>query len=925
MKLDRLFDVRPAERPSVSAGFGALLLIVIAHTVLETVRDALFLRYVGPSGLGPMYILAAVVTLGVGSIASGIGVRFGAKRALIVTQVASSVVAAFFFFLPPTRTTLIGLYAFGAVAGSLLVPQLWTFVGTLFHAGQSRRVFGTIALAGVLGAVLGTGTAAAALLVVDVKTLLLGSSAAFLGSAVMIGTSPRAALPRIVPLTGEATSPGTPAATPARRKHLLTLFREEPLVPRLALVAILGSFTTLLVDYMFKSAVTRAVDPQYLGSFFARYYTVMNVLALLAQLFVAQRALARTGVLGTAAALPSFLWLGGVLSVLTGGSLLAVMGTKVADAALRHSVHRTGTELVYLALPPGARSRAKPFIDGAVVRVSQAIAAGALVLLAMIGWDSVPRIALLAAVSAFAWGVATYALRGPYLALFRRTLFGGGADRDALELDMASVELLVETLSSPRPHDVVAAMNALEHRAGSRLLPALVLLYDDADILVRALDIFGKSTRKDWVHLAERHVKDGREPVRRAALRALARARVQASGDRTSIQSAEELAEERPWIRGYLAVSAGDEAGLRDLAALLQTGGDDAAEARSGALVALGDQPTAGAGDVLVSILATMPADLSRQTIELTARTAAQVGDPRAVPWLVAHLEHTDGREAVRQALPTLGDPAFDALVATLHDPATPRRMRAQIPLALGGFDRQPAADLLFEIVQGDRDGLVRYKALRGLGQVIARAGLSLPATKLRLLTRRELVEHFRLFALEHATSGLRERPLATDAETGAGKILRLLLIEKRDQALERVFRLIKIRFPDEDVHGLHTAILSDDATDRATALEFLDALLAPRRRQAPNEDARPLLRLVGSDLPPAEVIARAAASAGFVVPTPATVLATLQAERDETLGAFAAATARAILPQETADATDAIGVTSALFDETSEPEGARG
>ncbi len=914
--MERLFDVRPAERPSVWAGFGALLLIVVAHTVLETVRDALFLRYVGPSGLGPMYILAAAVTLAMGSIASGIGLRFGVKRALFVTQIASSIVAGVFFFLPPTRTTLIGLYAFGAVGGSLLVPQLWTFVGTLFHAGQSRRVFGTIALAGVLGAVLGSGLAATALLVVDVKTLLLGSSAAFLASAVMTGTAPRAS--RAAPQGGAMATP----AAPVRRKSLLATFREEPLLPRLALVAVLGSFTTLLVDYMFKSAVTRAVDPQHLGSFFARYYTVMNVLALLAQLFLAQRALARAGVLGTAAALPSFLWLGGVLSVLTGGSFLAVMGTKVADAALRHSVHRTGTELVYLALPQSTRGRVKPFIDGAVVRASQAIAAGALVLLAMIGWDTVPRIALLATISAFAWGVTTYALRAPYLALFRRSLFGGGPDRDALELDMASVELLVETLASPRPHDVVAAMDALERRNASRLLPALVLLYDDVDILVRALDIFGKSTRRDWVHLAERHVKDEREQVRRAALRALARARIQSSGDRTSIQSIDELTEERPWIRGYLAVSAGDPAGLKDLATLIAGEGEDAAEARAGALVALGDQPPSDAGDVLMSILETMPAALSRQTIELTARTIGQVREARAVPWLLSRLDHTDGREATRQALAELGDPACDALVVTLRDPATPRRLRTHLPLAIAGFDRQAAADLLFDLVRSEPDGLVRYKALRGLGQVVARTGLGLPQKELRLLTRRELVEHFRLSALAHAALGLRMRPLATETERAARTILCQLLTEKAKQALERVFRLIKIRFPDEDVHGLHTAILSDDATDRATALEFLDALLAPRRRQAQSEDARPLLRLVGSDLPPAEIIARAAASAPFVVPTPANVLTGLRAERDEALAAFAAATARAVLGS--ADAAEE-GSARAVVVDTSEPEGAHG
>lgn len=61
---------------------------------------------------------------------------------------------------------------------------------------------------------------------------------------------------------------------------------------------------------------------------------------------------------------------------------------KAFDSTFRHSVYRTGTELVYLALPTSARNRAKPLIDGAVMRGSQALGAGLLLLLAWVGWDS---------------------------------------------------------------------------------------------------------------------------------------------------------------------------------------------------------------------------------------------------------------------------------------------------------------------------------------------------------------------------------------------------------------------------------------------------------------------------------------------------------------------------------------------------------
>jgi len=67
---------------------------------------------------------------------------------------------------------------------------------------------------------------------------------------------------------------------------------------------------------------------------------------------------------------------------------LPVLVAKAFDSTFRHSVYRTGTELVYLALPTSARNRAKPLIDGAVMRGSQALGAGLLLLLAWVGWDS---------------------------------------------------------------------------------------------------------------------------------------------------------------------------------------------------------------------------------------------------------------------------------------------------------------------------------------------------------------------------------------------------------------------------------------------------------------------------------------------------------------------------------------------------------
>src|SRR6185436_7318479 len=75
--------------------------------------------------------------------------------------------------------------------------------------------------------------------------------------------------------------PGT-----ARANHLgaieptfadgLRLIRRHPYLARLAGLVLISTLAVTLADYVFKSAVARAVPPQQLASFFASFYTLLN-------------------------------------------------------------------------------------------------------------------------------------------------------------------------------------------------------------------------------------------------------------------------------------------------------------------------------------------------------------------------------------------------------------------------------------------------------------------------------------------------------------------------------------------------------------------------------------------------------------------------------------------------------------------------
>ena len=880
--LARILDVRAGERRVVIQSFALLLLMIAAHTVLETARDALFLAKLAPRTLNVVYVLVAGLTLVVGSASAWLGLRIGARGALVATLLVAATGSALLFAMTATGASVLSLYVFSGLVGAVLVPQFWSLVGALFTAAQGRRLFGPVAAAGVIGGVVGSGGAALVLFAFPVKALLVVASFVFVIAAGIAALAP----------AGESTFPGIAPATPSptRTKSRLGALREEPFLARIAILVALSTAAVLTVDYLFKSTVARLVPVQDLGMFFARYYTALNVVSLVVQLFVGGAVVRRLGVASAAAVTPLLLLLGGIGSFIIGGAMIAVLITKAIDGGLRHSIHRITTELVYLPVPASPRARAKPLIDGAISRAAQALTAIFLLALAEAQVASPRVLAAIVVVLTLAWLATAATLRAPYLALFRRALSVGALDSSSTdtELDLTSAEALVENLASRDPNQVVAVMNVLARRKRDRLIPALVLYHEDERVLIGALDIFTASPRADWIPLGERLLAHASAPVRIAAIRALA--------THGRIDLVAPLADDPSSLaQGYAALHValqrpeGDllaEQRIADLVAQPEAIGVDG---RRGLLTAIADlPPTPRAASVLLAFAQDARLRHSAEDVALFARAAAKLKDGRFIEPLTALLEVRAGRAAVRAALVELGQPAFDALASALKDDGRPRALRVHLPRTLSRFATQAAGDRLLECIETEKDGLVRYKAVRGLGRLVADHGARVDRKRIERVIEKNLIEHLRLLAVLVA---LESEPPPADEERAHGaavsaRLLRGLLADKLRQALERAFRLLKIAHPSEDMHRANAAVLSNDKRARGDAGEFLETLLSGGDQQR----VRELVRLVSDDLEPRERIVRARAHLPGRVPVSHrdAVLAMI-ADSDATLSRIAA------------------------------------
>jgi ATP:ADP antiporter, AAA family len=826
----RFVDLRSGEGSVFVRSFGVLLLTIAAHTVLETARDALFLTKLAPRNLAFVYVATAIFTIAFTPLSVRLTRAAGAKNALVVSLLLTAFSAAYFRIRPPGAATVFSLYVFGALSATVLVGQFWQLAATLFTAAQSRRLFGPLASGGVLGGVGGGAIAALLLHVVPVGGLL-GVAALLYFAAALLATQ--------LNLEEIAVGPGgrigsSPVASRAPLGPQLSTVRHDPFLIRLAFMAALSIALSVVVDYLYKAKVSRTIAPEDLGQFFARYQLVLSLGALVLQLAITGPVVQRIGVVGLALTGPLLLSAGATMTAVLGAPFWIVVLLKGTDTSLRNSLGRVAAELLWA--PVEQQARARGFVDLIVTRVTQA-AAGVALLAATMQREFRPgHLAAAAAALAVLWLTIGVGIRKPYIALFRQALSRGSQEREFMlaELDLTSVETLVEALARPQPSEVIAAMNVLAERKRERLIPALILLHGDEGVLLRALEILGPSRRRDWYSLGEKLLESPSEAVRQGALRAFALAGEVDVLDHVAAQGSPAL---RTFATLYLAQLGGHVMDGDPLSWDLFADDDQEHSLKLAFIESLAAHPTVDTPRLLLAF-ARLPALASAVTTALT-----DTADESCIDFLIGRLKLADDRLSARRALVRIGPPALSALSRALDDLSLDRRVRIHVPRSVSAFLSKEALALLLRVVVEHENGLVRYKALRGLEQIALETSLRIDAGPVFHEINRNALEYLRLFSAELALKS--DRLASSKLET---QLVVELLEDKVAQSRDRLARLLQVLHRGDDIPAIFAALTSRDRRRRGRAVEFLDALIRGLDRSS--DEVAPILRLVVDDLP---------------------------------------------------------------------------
>ena len=827
--LRSIFDVRDGELFRVLLMFTYLFLLIACYITTKSVRDAMFLTEIGVNQLPYVFILIALV---VGSISSAYSRAAGriSLRTLIRTTslIAISNLLLFWLFLHGSGAWMFYvLYIWVSVFGVITASQFWLLANHLFNAREAKRLFALVGAGGVLGGTFGGAFTSFGAHWFGTPNLLLWCMG-FMGLTILIlelvtRDAPTAQTP--ISLNEEQT-----AASSETRRLLRLIWDSRHLT---MLTAILGITVIVesFVDFELKFLSKQLFGTQdQLTSFFGRLFAYLGTLSMLFQVLLTGRVLKRFGVGASILFMPFSLFTGSLVLALF-PTLWAVGFLKISDGSFRYSIHRSGIELLYLPVPISIKNQVKGFIDMFIDRFGRGIGGLLLIFFSQVLPLSISHLSLLVCGMICLWVYLSIAIRKEYLNSFRLALEKKMLHPEMLRLpiaDSATLEPILRVLGSADERQVLYALSLLEDAGPAVWSDQAVPLLRHPSSRVRALALerLAAEPKSEMVPAVRECLQDPDLEVRAEAIHYLCSPADGAPEalvgeflrhpDYTVVAGAVRAISKYQWnVKGLI-----DQRFIED--ALHQEGPqrEAARTAAAGALAFVApDSP-------LLSYLNLLLQDNALEVSRNAIRSCGKLQSREVLPHLVSRIADSRLRHDVRQALIQYGNPIVGTLNTYLHDPKAALRVRANIPKVLSEMNSQEAVNALIHSLPR-LDPFLGHRAIKALNKMRVRfPKLSFADDAIDLAILDELRDYYEFGIM------LQSNEIQHSGNRAVLLLLRQALQERMDQKLERVFRLLGLRYPPADIYSAYNGLRSQRSDLRASAIEFLDNLLLPNMKQ---------------------------------------------------------------------------------------------
>jgi len=828
-----IVDLRREETLTALLLFAYSFLAMTVWNTIKPLTRSQFIRDLGADNL-PYVLLAAGLVIGI--LMAGYAwlfTRLPRRWGLPIVQTGMAGLLVVFWFLFQTAAAWVSVvfYLLGLIFGLLLISQFWTVANLVYNPRQAKRLFGFIGGGAPLGGMAGSAFAAVGATRIGSLNLLLPSAGLMLVSAVVTAWILRREGVDMGDSAGEA-------ADQAKRVGAGEAFRLLRQSSHLRLIALVISFAAMgaaIIEQQLNMAAeanlgSHATDA--ITSFLGWIGVWMSAIGLVIQIWLTSRIHRYLGIGFALMVLPISLGTSAVI-ILFNAVLWAPALARILDQSLRYTLDKTSREILFLPLPDAIKLQAKPFVDVTVDRAARAGAALLLIVLVQpwglnLDWQRISYASLMMMVL---WLVTSLRARRGYVRAFRQSIERqdlAPADMRLSGADLTTVETLVQELAHVDAHRVVYAIDVLESLGKRNLVTPLLLHHASPAVRERALQAMAAAHSgmiAEWLPQIRRLLADEEPRVRAAAIQAIGAVGNQDAVALARSMTAERNARIRATAATVLASSGSPDDVMLAETTLLDLSSDSSEQGRAARLEVAAavreiDQPR------FRRLLIPLLDDPASEVAEAAMQSVRAIGaaDFLFVPTLVTLLRHRQLKERARDVLVSFGESVIDPLAYFLNDQDEDVWVRRHLPGTLARIPSQRSVDVLVTALS-DSDGFLRFKAIAGLDRLRqSDPGLTIPRAPIETQAVREANQYFTYLSLHDNL--FRRGGLVRDS------LLALALEQKMDRSRRRIYRLLSLIYPWQDIAAAQWALERGDAHGRSSASEFLDNMLTGELRK---------------------------------------------------------------------------------------------
>jgi AAA family ATP:ADP antiporter len=377
-------DVRRGEAASALLLTVLMFLLLTSYYMLKTAREVFILSEGGAEVKSYSSAGQAVLLLFLVPAYSAFASRV--SRVQLVTWVSLFFASNILLFIAVATAHMrigIAFFLWLGVYNVMVVAQFWAFANDVYTPEQGKRLFPLVGVGSSLGALVGSLRAGQLMNSAGPLRLLLGGAAILVicvGLARLIDRSSRRAT---------AAREGAPADEPVGEgKSGFGLLLANRYLTLIALLILLLNVVNTTGEYLFGKYVVQKATEMYgpaaaaadargkfIGETYASFFSSVNLLGLLLQMFVVSAVFRTVGV-GRALFIHPLIAGAGYLMMLRAPSFNAIRWLKTADNAVDYSLGNTTKQALWLPTTRQEKYKAKQAVDSFCVRAGDVIQAG---------------------------------------------------------------------------------------------------------------------------------------------------------------------------------------------------------------------------------------------------------------------------------------------------------------------------------------------------------------------------------------------------------------------------------------------------------------------------------------------------------------------------------------------------------------------